>query len=218
MADRKIIKVYLYTRFERLWHWFQSLMIILLMITGFEIHGIYSLLGFETAVEIHNFVGLTWLGSFAFFTFWLIITGEWKQYIPTTKKLFAVARYYAWGIFRGLEHPVQKSPGAKHNPLQRLAYLGISAMLLPVQMATGLLYYLYYALPGVPLAPIAVIHTLAGYLLVNFLIIHLYMTTTGHSLFSHIRGMITGWEEIYDTTKIEEWENTATRGRTGAAR
>jgi len=209
MNQKKIIKVYLYTRFERLWHWFQALMIILLMITGFEVHGLYTLTGFDTAVELHNFIGLFWLGSFAFFAFWLIITGEWKQYIPTTRKLFDVARYYAWGIFHGQDHPVQKSPGAKHNPLQRLAYLGISAMLLPVQMVTGLLYYLYNSL-DMALAPVAFIHTLAAFLLVNFLIIHLYMTTTGHSLFSHIKGMITGWEEIYDTTKIEEWETKAT--------
>jgi hypothetical protein len=32
------------------------------------------------------------------------------------------------------------------------------------------------------------------------------MTTTGHSLFSHITGMITGWEEISETTTIHEWE------------
>jgi thiosulfate reductase cytochrome b subunit len=184
-------------------------MIILLMITGFEVHGLYTLTGFDTAVELHNFIGLFWLGSFAFFAFWLVITGEWKQYIPTTRKLFDVARYYAWGIFHGQDHPVQKSPGAKHNPLQRLAYLGISAMLLPVQMVTGLLYYLYNSL-DISLAPVAFIHTLAAFLLVNFLIIHLYMTTTGHSLFSHIKGMITGWEEIYDTTRIEEWETKAT--------
>jgi thiosulfate reductase cytochrome b subunit len=209
MTGRTLTKVYLYTRFERFWHWFQALMIILLMITGFEVHGLYTLTGFDTAVELHNFIGLFWLGSFAFFAFWLIITGEWKQYIPTTKKLFDVARYYAWGIFHGQDHPVQKTPGAKHNPLQRLAYLGISAMLLPVQMVTGLLYYLYNSL-DITLAPVAFIHTLAGFLLVNFLIIHLYMTTTGHSLFSHIKGMITGWEEIYDTTKIEEWETKAT--------
>jgi thiosulfate reductase cytochrome b subunit len=209
MNEKKIIKVYLYTRFERLWHWFQALMIILLMITGFEVHGLYTLTGFDTAVELHNFIGLFWLGSFAFFAFWLVITGEWKQYIPTTRKLFDVARYYAWGIFHGQDHPVQKSPGAKHNPLQRLAYLGISAMLLPVQMVTGLLYYLYNSL-DISLAPVAFIHTLAAFLLVNFLIIHLYMTTTGHSLFSHIKGMITGWEEIYDTTRIEEWETKAT--------
>lgn len=211
MSDKKITKVYLYTRFERLWHWCQALMIIFLMITGFEVHGLYTLMGFGTAVDLHNFIGLFWLGSFAFFAFWLIITGEWKQYIPTTRKLFDVALYYAWGIFHGQDHPVQKTPGAKHNPLQRLTYLGISAMILPVQMLTGVLYYMYNSLGGVSLVPIAFIHTLVAFLLVNFLIIHLYMTTTGHSLFSHIKGMITGWEEIYETTKIEEWETKATR-------
>ena len=212
MTVRKTIKVYLYTRFERLWHWLQALLIISLLITGFEIHGAYKLLGFETAVEIHNFLGLFWLGSFAFFAFWLVITGEWKQYIPTTKKLFDVMLYYAVGIFKGQEHPVQKSVGAKHNPLQRLAYLGISAMLLPAQMTTGLIYYLYNTLPnGFPLGILAMIHTLVAFLLLNFLVIHLYMTTTGHSIFSHIAGMLTGWEEIYDTTKLQDWETQATK-------
>ena len=120
--------------------------------------------------------------------------------------------YYAYGIFKGRQHPVQKSKGAKHNPLQRITYLGISAMLLPVQMVTGLLYYLYNIIPGgMDLTILAIAHTFMAFMLVNFLIIHVYMTTTGHSLFSHIAGMITGWEEIYDTTKIQEWENKATK-------
>lgn len=212
MTGRKKIKIYLYTRFERSWHWLQALMVTCLIVTGLEVHGTYTLLGFQKAVNIHNFVGLTWLVLFAFFVFWLFITGEWRQYIPTTKKLFSVVLYYTWGIFQGKEHPVQKSPGAKHNPLQRIAYLGISAMLLPIQMITGLMYYLYndfgslYSLPIV-----ATVHTLVALFLLNFLVIHLYMTTTGHSLFSHIAGMITGWEEIYETTKIEEWETQATQ-------
>jgi len=212
MKDKKTIKIYLYTRYERLWHWLQGLMIIILIITGLEIHGTYKLLGFQNAVNIHNFVGLSWLILFAFFVFWLFTTGEWKQYIPTTKKLFSVVLYYSWGIFQGKAHPVQKTKGAKHNPLQRLAYLGISAMLLPVQMATGLLYYLYNDIPQVlPLSVLAVMHTLIALLLLNFLVIHLYMTTTGHSLFSHIAGMITGWEEIYETTEIADWETTAAK-------
>jgi len=187
-------------------------MIICLLFTGLEIHGTFTMLGFQQAVDIHNFVGLSWLGLFAFFVFWLFITGEWRQYIPTTQKMFSVVMYYCRGIFKGEKHPVQKSPGAKHNPLQRLAYLGISALLLPVQMVTGLLYYLYNDLPGLfSLPTVAVIHTLVALLLLNFLIIHVYMTTTGHSLFSHIAGMITGWEEIYETTKIEEWETKATQ-------
>jgi thiosulfate reductase cytochrome b subunit len=212
MVIKTIKKVYLYTRFERLWHWLQGLMIIVLMVTGFEVHGMFKLMGFQTAVNVHNFVGLAWLVLFAFFVFWLLTTGEWKQYIPTTKKLFDVIFYYAFGIFKGHEHPVQKSKGAKHNPLQRLTYLGISAMLLPLQMTTGLVYYLYNFIPGsISLSILAVVHTLLAFLLVNFLIIHVYMTTTGHSLFSHIAGMISGWEEIYETTHIQEWENKATK-------
>lgn len=212
MKDQKTIKIYLYTRFERLWHWLQGLMIICLIITGLEIHGTYTLLGFQTAVNIHDFIGLSWLIMFAFFVFWLFTTGEWKQYIPTTKKLLLVVRYYSWDIFKGNAHPIQKSKGAKHNPLQRLAYLGISALLLPIQMVTGLLYYLYNDIqPVLSLSTLAAVHTLVALFLINFLIIHIYMTTTGHSLFSHIAGMITGWEEIYETTRIEEWETKATQ-------
>ena len=83
---KKIIKIYLYTRYERFWHWLQALMIMTLLVTGFEIHGTYSLLGFQRAVNVHNFIGLSWLVLFAFFVFWLFTTGEWKQYVPTTKK------------------------------------------------------------------------------------------------------------------------------------
>lgn len=212
MNNRKTIKIYLYTRFERLWHWLQAVMVTLLLVTGLEIHGTYTLMGFQNAVSLHNFVGLSWLIMFAFFVFWLFTTGEWKQYIPTTKKLFSVVRYYCLGIFKGEPHPVQKSKGAKHNPLQRLAYLGISAMLLPAMMVTGLLYYLYNDIPQwIPLDILAGVHTLFALFLLNFLIVHLYMTTTGHSLFSHISGMITGWEEVYETTKIEDWEIQATK-------
>ena len=50
--------------------------IIFLMITGFEIHGTYTLMGYETAVKTHNFVGISWLVLFAFFVFWLFTTGE----------------------------------------------------------------------------------------------------------------------------------------------
>ena len=212
MSEKKTVKIYLYTRFERLWHWFQAFMVIFLIISGLEIHGLYTLFGFQQAVALHNYAGLTWLGMFAFFAFWLVITGEWKQYIPTTKKLFAVILYYSRGIFRGESHPVQKSKGAKHNPLQRLAYLGISALLLPTQMTTGLLYYLYNEIPQfIPLSVLAVVHTLVALFMLNFLVVHLYMTTTGHSLFSHIGGMITGWEEVYETTKIHDWETQATK-------
>ena len=140
--------MYLYTRYERFWHWLQMLLIVTLLVTGLEVHGSYTLLGFESAVEIHNTAGITWLIAFSFFVFWIFTTGEWRQYVPTTRKMLQVVRYYSYGIFRGESHPVPKRKEAKHNPLQRLVYLSLAAFLLPVQMVSGLLYWGYNEWPA----------------------------------------------------------------------
>jgi thiosulfate reductase cytochrome b subunit len=207
----KMINIYLYTRYERLWHWLQMLLIVLLLITGFEIHGLYVLLGFDQAVTIHNYVGLTWLIAFAFFIFWIFTTGEWKQYIPTTRKMIAVIRYYTYGIFAGETHPVPKRKEAKHNPLQRLTYLSLAALLLPVQMLTGFLYWSYnswqaWGLTFLSLKVVALIHMAGAFAILSFIIVHVYMTTTGHSILAHTKAMITGWEDVEEDLPIEDWE------------
>lgn len=207
---KKLINIYLYTRYERFWHWLQTFLIFILLLTGFEIHGIYSLLGFELAVEVHNFVGLTWLIAFAFFIFWVFTTGEWKQYVPTSKKMIQVIRYYSWGIFRGESHPVPKRRDAKHNPLQRIVYLQLAAFLLPVQMLSGLLYWGYnswadWGLSGLSLAVVVFVHTGAAFAILSFVIIHVYMTTTGHTLSAHVKAMISGWEKV-EKDEVQDWE------------
>ena len=212
MAAEKMINVYLYTRYERFWHWLQMVLIFLLLVTGLEVHGLFSLFGFKTAVDIHNFVGLTWLIAFAFFVFWVFTTGEWKQYIPTTKKMLAVVRYYSYGIFRGEAHPVPKRKDAKHNPLQRLTYLSLAALLLPVQMASGFLYWGYNSwadwglLGNLSLGVVALVHMIGAFAIFAFIIVHVYMTTTGHTIFAHTKAMITGWEKIDEEVEIEDWE------------
>ena len=114
--NNKLKNIYLYSRYERFWHWLQSALIVLLLITGFEIKGLYTLFGFQAAVKVHNFVGNTWLIAFLFFAFWLFTTGEWKQYIPTTKKMLLVLRYYLYGIFRGehIRFPSKEKPNTIH--------------------------------------------------------------------------------------------------------
>jgi thiosulfate reductase cytochrome b subunit len=211
MAMREMNNIYLYTRYERFWHWLQMVFIFILLITGLEIHGIYTLLGFEQAVEIHNFTGISWLIAFAFFVFWVFTTGEWKQYMPTTRKMFEVIRYYSYGIFKGESHPVPKRKDAKHNPLQRLTYLSLAAFLLPIQMITGFLYWGYnswsgWGLSGLPLGFVALVHLAGAFAIFSFIIIHVYMTTTGHTVFAHVKAMITGWEEVEEGVEIEEWE------------
>lgn len=215
--EKKMVNIYLYTRYERLWHWLQMIFIIILLVTGFEVHDNYRLLGFEQAANIHSWIGLTWLIAFFFFVFWIMTTGEWKQYIPTTQKMFAVVRYYLHGIFVGQPHPVPKRKDAKHNPLQRLTYLSLAALLLPFQMITGFLYWGYnswndWGLGFLGLNVIAVLHLIGAFGILAFVIVHIYMTTTGHTLFAHIRAMITGWEEVKEGD-VEEWEKARSRTR-----
>lgn len=207
----RMVNIYLYSRYERFWHWLQSALILFLLVSGLETNGMYSLFGFKAAVEIHNFIGLTWLAAFAFFVFWIFTTGEWRQYVPTTRKMLLVVRYYLYGIFRGEPHPVPKRREAKHNPLQRLVYLTLAAVLLPIQMLTGLLYWGYnswstWGLGWLSLKTVAAVHLAGAFAILSFLIIHIYMITTGRSLTAHTRAMICGWEEVEDRESVEEWE------------
>ena len=202
-------KIYIYTRFERFWHWAQTLLILVLLLTGFEIHGSLTLFGFNTAFTIHNFCAWAWLILYAFIVFWMLTTGEWRQYVPTFKKLAEVMFYYAYGIFRGEPHPVPKSKRTKHNPLQRLTYLNIVIFLVPFQIITGFLYYYYNSWPQIGLemglSLVALLHTAGAFAMLIFVIVHVYMTTTGHTPWSHIKAMFSGYEEVEDLD-AHEWE------------
>jgi thiosulfate reductase cytochrome b subunit len=49
---------------------------------------------------------------------------------------------------------------------------------------------------------IAIFHTVAAILLISFLITHLYLITTGETVTSNIKAMLTGYEEL-EEEKIE---------------
>jgi len=190
--------VLIYKGFERFWHWTQATLIIFLIITGFEIHSSYEFFGFGKAVQYHNFAAFLFLGLIVFAIFWHFTTGEWRQYIPTKKFLLAQIKYYIVGIFKQAPHPTKKNIISKLNPLQRLAYLGLKILVIPVQVISGLLYFYYKDLTvmGFDLSTIAIFHTMGAFAIIAFVIVHIYLTTTGHTVLSNIRAMITGWEEI----------------------
>nr|WP_321452130.1 cytochrome b/b6 domain-containing protein [uncultured Carboxylicivirga sp.] len=195
-------KVYIYIKFERFWHWSQAALIFFLAITGFEVHDSYSLFGFENAVIYHRVASYLLLGLIVFSIFWHFTTGEWRQYIPTISKLKIQIQYYTVGMFKGEPHPTIKSPRKKLNALQAMVYLGFKLVMVPIVILSGLLY-LYYKtfdandtiiISNIPLDIIAWTHTLGAFLLMSFVIVHVYMTTTGHTPTSNIKGMLTGWE------------------------
>lgn len=205
-------KVLIYKGFERFWHWTQSVLIIFLAITGFEIHGSFSFFGFENAVKYHNIAAVILIVLIIFAIFWHFTTGEWRQYLPTFENLRGQINFYLLGIFKGSPHPFKKTTLSKLNPLQRLTYLGLKLLVIPVMVTTGLLY-LYYRYPQSTkiealnidsLAPIAILHTIGAFLLVAFIIAHLYLITTGESVTSNLNAMITGYENLHDEQNTEE--------------
>ena len=170
------------------------------MITGFEIHGTYRLFGFQNAVSYHTIAAWSLVGLWVFAIFWHLTTGEWRQYIPTTERVIAMARFYSSGIFKGEPHPYKPTPLKKHNPLQRLTYLGILVCVSPLLWITGWLLYFYgswkaWGLETLSLEAVAVAHTVGAFLMLAFLISHLYLVTTGRTPTAHLKAMVTGWEE-----------------------
>lgn len=203
-------RIYIYKGFERFWHWTQASLILFLALTGFEVHGSYSIFGFEKAVTFHRTASWMLIGLIIFAIFWHITTGEWRQYIPTTKKLKDQVNYYLTGIFKGVPHPAKKTHLSKLNPLQRIVYLVFKLVLIPVTFASGIFYMLYKTIDqnnlivinDYPLADIAFWHTLGAILMMIFLIVHVYMTTTGTTPTSNIKAMMTGYEELEEAEVI----------------
>lgn len=201
-------KIKLYTRFERFWHWTQMALVLLLILTGFEIHGNFRLFGFENAVRLHNSSAWSFMGLAVVSILFMLFSHQYVNFIPTTKKLKEQVQYYLLGIFRKDPHPTSKSFYNKLNPLQRLIYGGLLILIFPVQIITGLVY-MYYHYPENPvdaagLQTAAVTHTLGAFLVVAFILVHMYMTTTGHSVTSNIKAMITGFEKEESQEKTDE--------------
>lgn len=193
-------KVYLYSRFNRFWHWSQSLLILFLILTGFEIHSSFNLFGYENAVEWHEIAAWAFIILLIFAVFWHFLSGQWRQYIPSLKNMTAQLDYYLLGIFHNAPHPVRKTSLSKLNPLQRVVYLGLNILVIPVMIGSGLLYlYIPETFPKLAIAgmeAIALIHTAGAFLILVFLLVHLYLITTGHTPLSNLKAMITGYEEL----------------------
>lgn len=203
---KRVVKVY--PRFERFWHWTQMALILVLMVTGFGLNGVHALLPFGPAVMLHTMAALALLALWVFATFWLFTTGTWKQFIPRIEGMLQVARFYAFGVFRGEEHPYRKILWRKHNPLQAATYFALKWAVFPAIWVTGLVYLGYNfwgagSAGSAALAVVANLHLLAAYVIAAFVIVHVYLLTVGHGFRAHLRPMITGYDEI-DLTPEQE--------------
>lgn len=202
--------VKIYPRFERFWHWTQMVLIFTLLFTGLAVNGLNTLIPFGPAVMLHIIAALALIVLWVFAIFWHITTGTWVHYVPTTRGLFKVARFYAWGIFKGEHHPYRKAYWRKHNPLQALTYLALKLVLFPAIWVTGVIYLTYNFWDTVPnatlwLTVVANLHLLAAYAIAAFVLAHIYLLTVGHSFREHVRPMITGFDKVNLTSEEEAY-------------
>ena len=205
--EPELREVYMYSFYERLWHWLQTLVIFILLFTGLIIHkpDIFGIFSFKYVVQIHNLMALILVVNAALAAFYHLASGEIKQFIPQPRGFFNQAieqtMYYMRGIFRGDEHPSEKTRERKMNPLQQVTYFGLLNVLLPLQVLTGIFMWGAQRWPEIALRSgglpfLAPFHTLISWLLAAFIVAHVYLTTTGHTPTANIKAMIVGWDEV----------------------
>ena len=206
-VHQQLEQVHMYDAYERLWHWLQASAILLLLFTGLIIHKphFFGIFSFPYMVNVHNVLGFILLTNAVLSLFYHLASGEIRQYLPEPRGFIArsmmQAMYYSQGIFAGKPHPLEKTKENKLNPLQQITYLAILNILLPAQIITGILIWglqrwphIAAELGGLPM--LALVHTLVAWTFATFIVMHIYLTTTGHKPTAGIKSMIVGWDEV----------------------
>jgi thiosulfate reductase cytochrome b subunit len=207
----------LYRVYERLWHWLQTFTIVVLLFTGLIIHKpkIFGIFDFRYTVLVHNILAVILAINAGLALFYHLTSGQIRQFLPRPYGFFdqaiLQAKYYLRGIFRSERHPFEKAPEKKLNPLQQITYIAILNVLLPIQGITGLLIWgsqqwpkIADTLGGLPfLSPF---HALIAWLFAAFIVLHVYLTTTGPTPLSSIKAMMDGWDDVEVHSQEEENE------------
>ena len=201
-------RFFLVTGIERIWHWIHAAGILLLVLSGFNIHyaETFNVFGsFENAVKAHNVIGLIVTFDFALWFLYTMVTRRVRYYVPIKDDLpsgmIRQAMFYLMGIFQGKPHPFPVTPDRKFNPLQKWTYIAFMFGMIPLMIVTGLyLYFMvtgYVTFNGVHAYTLSIIHYIGAIFAAFFLFVHVYLGTTGHTPLSLFGTMIHGYHD-YD--------------------
>ena len=203
MSEEK--RLYLYPLWLRIWHGINALGIIILITSGMSMqysNANFTLINFETAVNMHNISGVIVSLSYLLFLFGNLFSNNRKYYKikpkGLRKRLIKQAKYYMFGMFNNKTSPYPISEKRKFNPLQKYSYVGIMYLFVPIIIITGiallfpeLIIENVYNLSGIMLT--AVLHGVVGFFIFIFLIIHLYVASIGNPPIKNFKSIINGW-------------------------
>lgn len=194
----------------RIWHWLNALGIVTLCITGIQIRfpEYANIFGtYKAAITLHDVAGVTVSVSFLLWIFYYLFVARnlIKVYVPNLEDirrgLFAQAFFYFFAYFFGKKNPHIATQENKFNAIQKMSYLLIMFIFLPLVIVSGLLLMNIAPLRAwiIMIGGIKFLvdaHYLIACSFLAFLFVHIYMATLGHTPFSHFRQMWTGWEEM----------------------
>jgi thiosulfate reductase cytochrome b subunit len=199
--------MYLYPKWIRIWHVFNAVLFIVLIITGISMQ--YTgknnpayMVGFAKAVKYHNFAAILLIINYIVFVTGNLFTRNGRYY-KTDKKNFLSdlskqLRYYAFGMFKGEKHPFPVTEERKFNPLQRFSYVLAMYVAFPLLIISGIGLLFpeitinrFLGVSGLVYTDI--LHITMGFFLSIFMLIHIYTCTLGAKPTSLFWGMITGY-------------------------
>ena len=204
--SKSMVREFVYPLCIRIPHWINALAFGVLLWSGLSLRftSMYGACAFDLASRVHSIAGMVFTLNTALFLVILLVTGEIRQYLPTmqgwAKRLATQTGYYLGGIFKGTPNPFPATRQARFNPLQQVTYLLVLAGLLLMTLS-GLALLGYMPAGSLTKACLASVHFAMASAFALFLVLHVYLSTTGQSPFSLIRGMFTGYHEHADSKK-----------------
>lgn len=182
----------------RLWHNTNVIVFVTLLLTGLSMH--FSLTNFELSQYLHNILGATLIVFWVLYLFYLLISGQFKQYLPRkgfVRDAIKQGAYYLKGIHKGDENPAGHDPRKRLNPLQQVGYLLVILVAFPLLILSGLGLFFSELLPtkisGTDGKTVVVmVHVFTAHIMVLFIVAHVYLCTTGVTVTEHFISMMTG--------------------------
>jgi thiosulfate reductase cytochrome b subunit len=201
--------MFLYPIWVRLWHLVNAILILILIFTGITIYfpekeSSFFIMDLSKATGWHDVSAKILIISYLGFLAGNIFTGNGKYYRIEEKRflssLFRQLRYYLYGKFKHEKNPFPVTLENKFNPLQKLSYIFIMYIALPLIILSGVGLMLpdnviekMFGAEGYFLLDI--MHIIMATIISLFLIIHIYLGVIASKPTAGLRGIITGYVE-----------------------
>ena len=198
-------QLYLYPIWVRLWHLLNALLFLALICTGLCLqysNAEFSIIPFNYAVSIHNITGIALCATYVLYLFGNRFTSNGNYYQFHIKGMFVRVlkqfKYYSFGIFKKENPPFPLSMERKFNPLQKLSYVIVMYVFMPLVIVTGLCLFFPDLLPDKILGFggihfMDLIHIIIGFISFIFMVVHIYFCTIGKTPLANFKSMINGW-------------------------